>query len=86
MREGRTGERYEEGDGPWAVNKWPDPDDPATVGCLLALVREAGAYIRHLSMLPMGCTVNVEWPDGRICDYRRETLAEALVAALEAAP
>jgi hypothetical protein len=65
---------------------WPDLTDPATLGCLLALVREAGAYIRHLSMLPMGCTVNVEWPDGRICDYRRETLAEALVAALEAAP
>ena len=72
------------------VGEWrdavPDLSDPATVGALLALVREAGAYIRHLSMLPMGCTVNVAWPDGRICDYRRETLAEALVAALEAAP
>ena len=64
----------------------PDLSDPATLGALLALVREAGAYIRHLSMLPMGCTVNVAWPDGRICDYHRETLAEALVAALEAAP
>jgi len=38
MREGRTGERYEDGDGPWIVRKWPDPDDPATAGCLLALL------------------------------------------------
>ena len=64
----------------------PDLTDPATLGALLALVREAGCYIRHLSVLPMGSTVNVEYPDGRICDYRRATLGEALVAALEAAP
>ncbi len=38
VRDGRTGERYEDGDGPWIVNKWPDPDDPATEGCLLALL------------------------------------------------
>lgn len=64
----------------------PDLSDPATLGCLLALVREAGCYIRHLSVLPMGSTVKVEYPDGRICDYRRATLGEAIVAALEAAP
>ena len=38
MLEGRTGERYEDGDGQWIINKWPDPDDPATAGCLLALL------------------------------------------------
>lgn len=38
MRDGRTGERHEDGDGPWLVNKWPDPDDPATEGCLLRLL------------------------------------------------
>lgn len=38
MREGRTGERYEDGDGPWVVNKWPDPDDPATEGCMVRLL------------------------------------------------
>ena len=38
MREGRTGERYEDGDGPWIVRKWPDPDDPATEGCLMRLL------------------------------------------------
>ena len=64
----------------------PDLTDPATVGALLALVRESGAYIWNVCMPPMLCTVDVEWADGRICDYRRETMAEALVAALEAAP
>ena len=38
MRDGRTGERYEDGDGSWVINKWPDPDDPATSGCVLALL------------------------------------------------
>jgi hypothetical protein len=38
MLEQRTSERYEDGDGPWVVHKWPDPDDPATAGCLLALL------------------------------------------------
>ena len=38
MLEGRTGERYEDGDGQWIINKWPDPDDPATAGCLVRLL------------------------------------------------
>lgn len=62
--------------------------DPATVGCLLALVREA-----------WGEPVAVWWPkDGGCCvgvgrmpvvvgrNWKAETEAEALVAALEAAP
>jgi hypothetical protein len=72
---------------------WPDLDDPATLGCLLALVREAwgdlGASVWHdrrvglWSWMAGGCTHGVWRPfdeDG----YTLE--AEALVAALEAAP
>jgi hypothetical protein len=85
MREARTGERYEDGDGPWIVNKWPDLTDPATVGCLLALVREAwpGTFVMPydkepgwwVAIMPAG-----PWPDPG------PTEPEALVAALEAAP
>jgi len=67
----------------------PDLNDPATVGCLLALVREAWG-------MPTGITVTyssdeglwgVSWSGathGGWCG-RGETEAEALVAALEAA-
>ena len=50
MREGRTGERYEDGDGPWVVNKWPAPDDSATAGCLLALLQvvPTEGYMAHV--------------------------------------
>jgi len=67
---------------------WPDLTDPATLGCLLALVRE---------LRPYAC---VEYCGGywRVVDPQDErwdtdrgfgpwaTEAEALVAALEAAP
>ena len=63
----------------------PDLTDPATVGCLLALVREAWgdprAYVRASfgwEWITDYCAE--KWPPGG------ETEAEALVAALEAAP
>jgi hypothetical protein len=68
----------------------PDLSDPATIGCLLALVREAWG-------MPTGITVTyssdeglwgVSWSGathGGWCG-RGKTEAEALVAALEAAP
>jgi hypothetical protein len=65
----------------------PDLSDPATLGCLLALVREAwvqddmGAF-RHKSRWCVEHT-----PEGSQCSaFYGETEAEALVAALEAAP
>lgn len=65
-----------------ARNALPDLDDPATLGCLLALVREAwsepGAYARESSRGGWGVYMRSAPGGGR--------LAEALVAALEAAP
>ncbi len=67
----------------------PDLDDPATLGCLLALVREAwghpGIYARESSRGGWGVYVR----DGRVgpgLTFRRDTEAAALVTALEAAP
>lgn len=69
----------------------PDLRDPATLGCLLALVREAwnkpaismfwGDYwqIVYASNIDDGCADNENIGDG-------DTEAEALVDALEAAP
>jgi hypothetical protein len=63
----------------------PDLTDPATLGCLLALVREAWndqrAYIRASFGWEHITDYCVEkWPPGG------ETEAEALVAALKSAP
>jgi len=67
----------------------PDLTDPATLGCLLALVREAYGERRTGVRWwePEGCAY-VEHP---LLEWRRPdelfpTEAEALVAALEAAP
>lgn len=58
----------------------PDLTDPATLGCLLALVREAlGIPYLCTSVSPEGRW----WVDGYSL---HETEAAALVAALEAAP
>lgn len=66
----------------------PDLDDPATLGCLLALVRDAWKLPAAV-WYPKngGCCVGVgrmPMASGRI--WTRANLAEALVAALEVAP
>ena len=62
----------------------PDFSDPATLGCLLALVREArGDLAIHVRMSEDG-TVEVYSGERYLCHQHGE--AEALVATLEAAP
>lgn len=75
----------------------PDLRDPATLGCLLALVREAWAAPRALVRLSANgksfhvfdvdrVTTGGNWAAFLCGDHRIQTEAEALVAALEAAP
>ena len=63
----------------------PDLTDPATLGCLLALVREAYADPAFC----IQCVAGYWYEDSdkrELVPRSNETEAEALVAALEAAP
>ena len=63
----------------------PDLSDPATLGCLLALVRDAwGDPLAHVAPVAGGWRVWLEVDLEVFFDGATE--AEALVAALEAAP
>ena len=68
----------------------PDLSDPATLGCLLALVREAwdDPQVHAAPMCAMGRHVGWRvWFDAYLTVYfDGDTEAEALVCALEAAP
>lgn len=66
----------------------PDLDDPATIGCLLALVREAWGDPSVSCTMTFGgwWRVLVMLPDRLVRHYHGPTEAAALVAALEAAP
>jgi hypothetical protein len=75
-----------------ANNTWlPDITDPATLGCILALVREAwGSAFVHMRHQ---WTTRVKhhwyaiyWSDGHRKEWRGDTEAAALLAALQAAP
>ncbi len=71
---------------PTSSDVLPDLTDPATLGCLLALVREAWgdphvcSGFRQFSLHP------VVWVPSQDKHFSGTTEAEALVAALEAAP
>jgi hypothetical protein len=72
---------------PQAREATPDLSDPATVGCLLALVRKAWG-IPSLSLSPWQGGWDFAWAEHDStgpCGYWL-TEAEALVAALEGAP
>ena len=82
-----TGLRLDEVTDDWEA-ELPDLEDPATLGCLLALVREAwGDPCLHIGLLPARWGV---WTSQNMplheCVGKGLTEAEALVAALEAAP
>lgn len=66
----------------------PDLTDPATLGCLLALVREAWGdpSVSCTMTFGGGWRVLVMLPDRLVRLYHGPTEAAALVAALEAAP
>lgn len=73
--------RHEEEDGLHPAAR-PDLDDPATLGCLLALVRE----VWDCPGASCCCNARGEWavltPTGGILAIEHETEAAALVAAL----
>jgi len=76
-------------DGVWQDKAIPDLTDPATLGCLLALVREAWGN-PHIWVESSTGEAFIGWaaPEYQPAppDIVRATEAEALVAALEAAP
>jgi hypothetical protein len=67
------------------VGGLPDITDPATLGCIVRLIQDAGGLIAHLSVLPLGARLVVEWPDS-VIDTFRGTFAGVLLQALQAAP
>ena len=76
----RTGEAR----GFW-VTSIPDIPDPATLGCLLALVREAWADPGLTPVFRYGVW-ELFSKSALVCSPREATEAAAIVAALEAAP
>ena len=87
--QGPRTERWDEDDDfivGWSDTDWlPDLSDPATLGCLLALVREAHPECRIDLCDDMARVIRAGGEAGNLTDGWLPT-AEALVAALEAAP
>jgi hypothetical protein len=68
----------------------PDLSDPATLGCLVALVEEAWKCPIDMSFAG-ACRFDVDaeervYPQDHTVSFAAKTRVEALVAALEAAP
>lgn len=70
-------------DDAWHVeDATPDLSDPATIGCLVALVREAHASLQSTEYVGDGDSMN-PWRWG---SFKGRSEVEALVNALEGAP
>jgi hypothetical protein len=82
-REGRVPEQFDN----WAYDDWPvipDLTDPATVGCLLALVREAWNFLVVISLGNGWWSVQTDYKDWD--QDNTDSFLDALVAALTGAP
>ena len=75
-----TGRGNPAGSGALFADAWPDPDDPATAGCLLALL---GSERDSLMLLPNGAGL-FEWYNGEDWDEKSLPLGRACIAAAEA--
>jgi hypothetical protein len=83
------GGRVREGDGLDRSSAFPDLTDPATLGCLLALVRQAhGCSEAHVYYATVSRLWVVRWGKSGVGQWTVDshTEVESLVAALEAAP
>jgi hypothetical protein len=82
---GQAASRVDDIAHPWPddVPSWPDPDDPATAGCLLALLART-CWIHRAAVLPLGAVVTIETPDGLSVTGRGSTLGRACIAAAAA--
>jgi hypothetical protein len=82
--------RVPDGGDPWVYVAWPvipDLTDPATLGCLLALVREAWGQDDLVAFRFDGqWCAEVTPQEGQHHAFYGASEAEALAAALEAAP
>jgi len=61
----------------------PDPDDPATEGCMVRLLART-CWIHRAAVLPLGAVVSIETPDGLSVTGRGSTLGRAAIAAAAA--
>ena len=84
-RNWRNSTRVTEEHAGYRYDGWPDLSDPASLGCLMALVRGAwGDPLAHVAPVAGGWRVWLELDLSVFFDGATE--ASALVAALEAAP
>ena len=70
---------------PMESDSIPDPNDPATIGCLMQMLRDKYPTAEiEISWLPASDTTTIRIDDGhQWLAGKGATLAEALVAALE---
>lgn len=69
----------------WPRGGWvPNPDDPATAGCLLAMLGDVVAAAAHATAAGEAAYVQWHHEDGRVITTEAPTLGRACIAAAEA--